>query len=353
METAMRDAIAGCLLGAAVGDALGLPYEGLAARRARRLLGPLTGHKLLFGRGMTSDDTEHACMVAEALIESAGDPATFERALAWGLRRWLATLPPAAGLATLRATFILCLGFGPRRSGVYSAGNAPAMRVAPIGVCFGAEPERLRSLVAAQTRITHTDPKAEHAALAVAIAADLSRRGVAVPAVYLAAVRDALAGEHSEFLNVLEAAVASVESGESTAELVIRMGWKNGPSGYCLQSVPAALHAWMRNAGDYRATVVAAIECGGDADTVAAIAGAIAGARAGVAGIPLEWIAGIADWPRTVKWLRKLASALADAMGSRAAAPAPRLPYPALLLRNVVFTAIVIAHGLRRLLPPY
>ena len=59
------DVFEGVLLGTMAGDALGLPREGLSARRTRRLFGgaPLR-HRLLLGRGLCSDDTEHACMVA-------------------------------------------------------------------------------------------------------------------------------------------------------------------------------------------------------------------------------------------------------------------------------------------------
>ncbi|HLM47142.1 MAG TPA: ADP-ribosylglycohydrolase family protein, partial [Myxococcaceae bacterium] len=56
-----RDAIAGALLGTLVADALGLPREGLSPQRALRLFGgaPLR-HRLFLGRGVGSDDTEHA-----------------------------------------------------------------------------------------------------------------------------------------------------------------------------------------------------------------------------------------------------------------------------------------------------
>src|SRR5262249_38435127 len=137
METPTTDSIVGCLLGTAVGDAIGLPSEGLSPRRQRRMFASIDSHRLLFGRGMTSDDTEHTCLLANALIESAGDEGIFQRELARGLRRWLLTLPAGVGLATLRATIKLCVGVGPQRSGVFSAGNGPAMRSALIGVCYG------------------------------------------------------------------------------------------------------------------------------------------------------------------------------------------------------------------------
>ncbi len=144
METRTTDAIVGCMLGTAVGDAIGLPFEGLPPRRLRRMCAKVDSHCLLFGRGMTSDDTEHTCLLANALIESGGDEAIFQRELARGLRAWLATLPAGTGLATLRATTKLWLGFGPRHSGVFSAGNGPAMRSALIGVCYGQDPVRMR-----------------------------------------------------------------------------------------------------------------------------------------------------------------------------------------------------------------
>ena len=52
-------AIIGSILGTAVGDALGLPLEGLSRRRGARLIGDPDRHHLILGRGMVSDDTEH------------------------------------------------------------------------------------------------------------------------------------------------------------------------------------------------------------------------------------------------------------------------------------------------------
>lgn len=61
-------ALIGCLLGTAIGDAIGLPFEGLSRGRVQRMVtGPLF-HRFLFGRGFCSDDTEHTCMVAQALL---------------------------------------------------------------------------------------------------------------------------------------------------------------------------------------------------------------------------------------------------------------------------------------------
>jgi ADP-ribosylglycohydrolase len=102
----MTDAVLGCLLGTAVGDAMGLPYEGLPRRR---IPVGILGHGWFLGRGMTSDDTEHTWIVVEALFAARGDVAVFERELGRGLRRWFLTMPPALGWATLRACLKLVL----------------------------------------------------------------------------------------------------------------------------------------------------------------------------------------------------------------------------------------------------
>lgn len=163
-------ALVGSLLGTAVSDALGLPYEGLSPRRARRLLGAPTQYRLLPNRGLVSDDTEHACMVAQSLIASGNDPDRFANDLGRRLRLWLLGAPAGIGLATLKASVRLCLGVSPHRSGVFSAGNGPAMRSPLLGVAID-DVEQLRRFVRVSTRVTHTDPKAEWGAMAVALAA--------------------------------------------------------------------------------------------------------------------------------------------------------------------------------------
>ena len=82
------EAILGSILGCAVGDAIGLPYEALPKRRGVRLLGEPDRHRFLFGRGMVSDDTEHTWMAGQALCEHPADPDGFARAFARRLRWW-------------------------------------------------------------------------------------------------------------------------------------------------------------------------------------------------------------------------------------------------------------------------
>jgi ADP-ribosylglycohydrolase len=347
-------AIVGAILGTAVGDALGLPYEGLSRRRGVRLLGEPDRHRFLFGRGMVSDDTEHTCMVAQALIASGGEPDAFGRQLARRFRWWLLGLPAGIGWATLRAILKLWCGFGPTRSGVFSAGNGPAMRSAILGAAID-DLAPLRALVRAATRITHSNPKAEFGALAVALAARHARRQASADgAGYLDELRSALpGGAAAEFLPLMAAAVASASAGESTAAFTEARGWRRGVSGYVFRTVPAAVQAWLRHPRDFRAGVSAVIRCGGDTDTTAAIVGGVIGSAVGKAGIPADWLAGLFEWPRTVAWMEGLGGQLGRALAAGQPARPGRLSAPALLARNQVFLLAVLAHVLRRCLPPY
>jgi ADP-ribosyl-[dinitrogen reductase] hydrolase len=353
MSTPSERAVVGCILGTAVGDALGLCAEGMSPRRQRRVYPDMSRYNFFLGRGMTSDDTEHTCLTAQALLISGGEPARFARSLAWRLRWWLLGLPLGMGRATLRATVRLWLGFPPHRSGVHSAGNGPAMRSALLGVRFGGDVPRLKELVRVSTRLTHTDPRAEHGALAVAWAAHLAATlppGELTPSRYCADLRDLLGTEGRPMVDLVERARESAEKGQTTSAFVEGMGLKYGVTGFINHTVPAVLHAWFRHSDDLRAGLVEIVTCGGDSDTTGAILGGILGARVGKEGIPREWLDGLWEWPRSVAWLECLGKRLADPAAPRKALG---LNVPGLVLRNLFFFVPVLLLVLRRLLPPY
>jgi ADP-ribosylglycohydrolase len=313
--------------------------------------GPLR-HCFLFGRGMISDDTEHACMTAQALLRADGDTDVFARSLAWRLRGWLLGLPAGTGLATGRAIIKLWCGFPPSRSGVYSAGNGPAMRAPIIGVYARDNADLLNQLVRASTRLTHTDPRAEEGALAVALAAAYGARhgaaGVSCGGEFLEELRRQVTG--TELCGHLETAREALKRGASVAEFAQKLGLERGVSGYINHTVPVALYAWLRHATEFRTALESVIVLGGDTDTVGAIVGALSGATLGTNAIPTEWVAGIVEWPRSVRWMERLAARFE--LASESQRPLP-LFWPGLAPRNAFFLAAVLAHGFRRLLPPY
>ncbi len=310
----------------------------------------------MFGRGMISDDTEHTCLVSQALINSGGNVDVFRRSFARGLRWWLLGIPAGAGLATVKATVRLWLGWSPQTSGVFSAGNGPAMRAAVLGAAIEDE-ETLREFVRASTRVTHSDPKAEYGALAVAWAANWAAKQEPLELQYWcdrlhAFLQSGDEPSRIEFRSLLDRTVKSVQLGESTTAFAAQLGLQRGVTGYVYHTVPVALHACLSHPCDFRRAVISVIECGGDADTTAAIVGGIVGAVVGKEGIPREWLAGLSEWPRTIGWLEKLGTSVAESRVS-ARVVCPRVPILGVLLRNMLFLVVVLIHGVRRMLPPY
>jgi ADP-ribosylglycohydrolase len=331
-----------------------LPYEGLSPRRASKLLGEPERYRFLLRRGMVSDDTEHSCMVLQALAEAGGDPDRFVRGFARRLRWWLLGLSAGVGLATLKATLKLCVGFCPEHSGVFSAGNGPAMRSAVLGAAV-ADDQKLALFVRASTRLTHTDPKAYYGAIAVAIAARMAAAGEPVNSERFASdLRQQLAKEPAqEFLELVERALTSAANGEATADFAATLGLGHGVSGYVYHTVPIAIHAWQRSPRDLSSALSSVIRCGGDTDTTAAIVGGIVGAAVGRRGIPAAWLDGLAEWPRSVAWMERLAESVSRTVEHGEPCRSPGLPVLPLLLRNLFFLVVVLAHAVRRLLPPY
>jgi ADP-ribosylglycohydrolase len=231
------------------------------------------------------------------------------------------------------------------------------MRSALLGVCLGDDREKLRAFVRASTRLTHTDPRAERGALLVALAAHHgAERGPAgvEPARFLAEAR-ALITDDADLDKLLSQVEEHLARQAAPADFAAALGLSRGVTGYVYHTVPVVLYAWLRRPGDFRALVEEVVALGGDADTTGAVAGALAGATLGASAIPAGWLR-LCEWPRSARWMRALAVRLADAFpGAGPARPAApvRLFWPALLPRNLLFLAVVLAHAGRRLLPPY
>ncbi|MGB0716010.1 MAG: ADP-ribosylglycohydrolase family protein [Phycisphaerae bacterium] len=346
--------IKGCLVGTAVGDAIGLPREGLSRRRAERMFGngPLQ-HAMLLGRGLCSDDTEHTVMVAQALIAARLEPKAFLRDFSRRLRWWFLRIPAGVGFGTLRACMKLWMGCSPDRSGVASAGNGPAMRSAILGLVADSQ-VNLEDLVHASTSVTHSDSRALEGAMVVASLAQLVATSDGhtlsmdeVSERILPVVND------RQFRSDLNVALDAVEQSQAPDQFSESIGLREGVSGFVVHTVPVAVYCWGNYQGDFRSAIETAVSMGGDSDTVAAIVGAIAGTQGGLDGIPDEWIDDLIEWPCHISWLEALADQLGAVAEGGIASEVPQRPALYKLLRNVLFLMIVLVHGFRRLLPPY
>ena len=174
--TVTIDKARGCLLGQAVGDALGAPIEGWSRGRIRRIYGEVRDYIEAAGRarlpGLYTDDTQQALILADVLIEYRGFDPEGARRLYVELARPSPGLPRGAYRGTggsFRAALERMAAASPGEStGVASAGNGAAMRIAPLGLWYAGDHAALQQAVIQASRQTHTDPRAIAAASAVA-----------------------------------------------------------------------------------------------------------------------------------------------------------------------------------------
>ncbi len=335
------DRLAGMLLGTAVGDAIGVPYEGMPRRLTLPLAQGRLGHRFLPGRGMVSDDTEHAAFTVEALSRSGPDPDRFRVELARGFRRWLATMPAGVGCATLRSGARVCLGVDPSRSGVDSAGNGPAMRAPAIGVLLAHDERARRACVHASTAMTHNHPSARAAARTLADLSAFCAREGRMPS--LDELERLVLRPHADHAwdEAARVLVDAVDRGSTVTDMALALCGPEGVSGYVCHSVPVAMYAALRHPGDMARAVTEGVACGGDTDSVAATAGAIVGAASGTAGVPDDLARGVlGPWDATA-----LASLAHDCRAFPAATHRPWKPDLLAPARSVGFLLVALGHA--------
>lgn len=347
----LQQRIYGLLLGTAIGDSVGLPAEGLRPAAIQKLgWNRDWKQRFLFGHGMWSDDTEHTIILAQALARSGGDPLTFQSCLRRSLMAWLLFLPAGVGLATARSILKMWLAFPSHKTGVFSAGNGPAMRAAIIGARYHDKPEIRNRLNEIQTRLTHSDPKALTASRAVVeLAAHFTNTGTAPDTRTLAAL---LLPETTDetWQHTIKLLTQHLDAGSPLSAFLTSIGADpaRGISGYAYHTVPAVLFAGHQNQWHPEKTLTAIWSAGGDTDTAGAIAGALCGTLDGPDAFPPHWKNQIAEWPTSPAAFEKLASALFHGRTTKIRSSAN----PGLLLRNLLFLVTVLTHGLLRLRIP-
>jgi len=302
----------GCLVGLAVGDALGAPLEFLSRDQVQIRHGTVTemigGGWLDVRAGETTDDTAMAMALAESLVANRGfEPQdVLERYLAWYRKG-----PKDIG-STVRAALRWVDNGGEWREAARraaevaregSAGNGAMMRCAPLALLHFQDSEALIRDVAADARLTHDDARAGagSAALAVAIALALvekDRRQILEKAYEILE-------KHSRYVpNLLpDVATRKIEH--------LR------PETYVVDTLEVSLWHFL-HAKSFEECLVQTVNMGGDADTIGACAGAVAGAYWGIGAIPARWTRPIQERSN----LRALACDLhAIATGGAAAPP--------------------------------
>jgi ADP-ribosyl-[dinitrogen reductase] hydrolase len=303
----------GCLLGGAVGDALGAPVEFLSLPAIRAKHGPagILDLDTAYGRvGAITDDTQMTLFTAEGLLRAecrgrnkgicSVPDVVYYAYLRWlhtqgyqwnesrgELDGWLVSVPPLHSQRAPGNTCLSALRSG--RPGTLeclandSKGCGGVMRAAPAGLVGAADPFRLGCEIAA---ITHGHPSGYLAAgcLSDIVSEIMGGRPLAGAVEHAMSVL-ATWPRHEECTRAMEAAVRAVRNGPS-AEQVERLG-----QGWVAEEALAiSVYCALVADGDFAAGVRLAVNHGGDSDSTGAIAGNLLGALLGTPAIPVEWL---------------------------------------------------------------
>jgi ADP-ribosylglycohydrolase len=365
----VHDRIIGSIVGLAVGDALGAPVEGWSAREISRRFGTLRDY-VDTGRlpGAYTDDAQQALCIVDVLLEEGSfDPDALGRKFVELAQPIDPPAPQSWGEFSGRVGgryFGAFRGTGPgfrdsvralergvawRESGTLSAGNGTAMRVGPLGAFY--HDHRLvdfRSAVLPSAWITHTDPRALAGAFMIAYSVihAINQGDQFRPDRYLrelyTAVQDAEKSIQRRYWHP-EMGVDR-ETCHHISEAIRRIGgWlrrdtneaigaiskyaqqrtslpTHALSSFILGSGIMAVYLFARHFEDLEEALVIAVNLGGDADSIGAMVGAMAGALHGYSAMPARWREGL----RNHDAIYARAEALARGEGMPAGAPSLR-----------------------------
>ncbi len=318
MSYSLQDRILGSLVAAGMGDAMGAPTETYSRREIIAHFGGYVekfedpkDNPLVVGNitAEVTDDASQMFELAKAVAETGGH-LTVE-ATARAIVRWSESYPKYyprnAGPTTSRVIDDLRAGKDPvvlgQTGGFYGRGtsNGAAMRVAACGLC---NPGDLDGAV--NTAITSCVPThgTQHAysgaaAISAAIAEALTEQAT-VETVVEAAIYGCLKGEiigekearpaYGPYcLPLLHRALAAVDGAENMEEAIIQLDRNIGCNVDIQPTVACAVALFKAARGDWKKTILGGANLGGDTDTVACIAGMIAGAFCGFAEIDQQW----------------------------------------------------------------
>jgi len=303
----------GALVGTFVGDALGAPLEHASVERREELKplremveGPL-------GVGCYTDDTQMMIALCEAMLESDGEPTAelmIERFLAnyevrrdygWGTHKLMQLWENGADW---REAALQVFSGG-------SFGNGAAMRIAPLGVFYHHDRPRLSEYAALSARTTNAHPLGVQGAVLQAQAVGLALRyrkgGALSPGGF---ILDLIALAEDGFPLYRDALMRIKTCIEGASCDAVEVARSLGIGFTAQESVPVALLSFLANAGSFEDAVVFAVNLGGDADTIGAMCGAMAGAYFGVEAIPSRWFDALEDGAKGRGYVISLAERL-------------------------------------------
>ena len=286
------DRFRGCLLGLGVGDALGTTLEFKAPGSFAPIDDMVGGGPFGLQPGQWTDDTSMALCLAQSLVECGGLDAAdqMQRYVRWYREGHLSSTGRCFDIGnTCRDAIESFAQTGEPFSGSTdprAAGNGSIMRLAPVAMCWAADPATAIDMAAQSSRTTHGTEEAVDGCRLLAAYLVGALAGVA---------KDELLAPDGEILVLLR----ETEPLSAKIEAIARGSFRDKQppeirgTGYVVDSLEAALWAFARS-DSFEAGALMAVNLGDDADTTGAVFGQIGGAFYGVEGIPAGWLAKLA-----------------------------------------------------------
>lgn len=303
-DDTLRDRFEGCLLGLAIGDALGGKFEAQSAEAIRARF-PSVAQLIAYPQEEIwyTDDTQMAIGLAEALVERGE---VVEETLC---RAFVANYTPSRGYGRGARVVLDAMEEGRDYQKIAesyfpggSYGNGAAMRVAPVGLLFRDDHKRLWEQARLSALPTHTHSLgiegAQLLALAVALSSATDRFNRDIFFMQL------LGACTSEEYRAKITAGAQVQSPDDLAAV--------GNQIEALHSTPTAIASFALTPDSFESTIGNVILLGGDTDTLAAMAGALSGAYLGATRLPAHLIGLLESSPKGRDYIRQLARRLFD-----------------------------------------
>lgn len=301
----LRDRFVGGLVGCAVGDALGAPFEGYWDHQIPRRGLLLSGFREVEGYplGQYTDDTQLTLATVRSFVRRGGvEPADIARSIA-ALWKHDTVVGPGGSCTFAAHAYLRGRDWAACGAPAGQAGNGTAMRTAVLGLAFLDDPGRLAGAAADVSRITHHDPRSIAGGVAIAQAGHLLATGDALDP---PAFCDAIAATIEPFEPAFAALVADLPARllEDRDDALHAIAWAGSArpefsrpviTPFVVPTVLAALWAVLRHPDSWPDGVAAAIGLGGDVDTLGAIVGTLLGIRLGRSAIPEHLATGVLD----------------------------------------------------------
>ena len=328
MKNRIRDHIRGCLIGGAVGDALGYPveflsYNSIVAHYGKYRIHGITEYKLDPGRtALFSDDTQMSLFTANGILvnetkkrlggtEDKLKKSVYEAYLEWWRAQtnpfphhykwrscWLMEVPAMYDNRGPGRTCMTALGSGECGSIKYplnnSSGNGGLMRVAPYGCYFREMPDHdLVNAAAESTAITHGNSLGyiPSGMMALIVRKCICEDEMPLPDIVSSSFQTTKEvfdedAQWLRFAELIEKAISLTSNRASDLTNIRTLG--RGTTGDSALAI--AVYCALKYSQDFSAGVIAAVNHDGDSDSTGAVTGNLLGAYLGLKGIENKWL---------------------------------------------------------------